>query len=99
MEGLTHLYLAFATIDPKTFAVSAPEAHTALYPQFTALRKSDKKPEIWIALGGWAFSDPGPTHTTWSDMASTKETRAQFITSLKAFLDMHKFDGVDIDWE
>ena len=31
-------------------------------------------------------------------MASSRDSRHKFITSLKAFLREHNFDGVDIDW-
>lgn len=65
--------------------------------EFTGLKRGGL--ETWLAVGGYDFSDPGPTRTAWSDMASTKESRASFISSLKEFLAKYGFQGVDIDWE
>jgi len=55
--------------------------------------------QTWIAIGGFDFSDPGPTHTTWSDMCSSSTNRAAFISSLIQFMNTWGFQGVDIDWE
>lgn len=65
-----------------------------LYSQFTALKTSTLK--TWIAVGGYDFSDLGPTRTAWSDMASTAAGRAAFIASLKSFMSKYGFQGVDI---
>ncbi|KAF2803392.1 glycoside hydrolase [Mytilinidion resinicola] len=81
--GLTHLYFAFAYIDPVTFSiVPAEPADVELIPRFTALKTQSM--QTWIAVGGWSFSDPGPTQGTWSAMTSSKENRASFITSYPA---------------
>ena len=55
--------------------------------------------QTWIAVGGFDFSDVGPTRTTWSDMASSPVNRGAFIGSLVAFMNLYGFDGVDFDWE
>lgn len=34
-----------------------------------------------------------------SDLASTSENRAAFISSLKVFMAQYAFQGVDLDWE
>jgi chitinase len=96
--GITHLFFAFASIDPVTFKIvpSDPD-DLALYPQFTSLKSS--KLETWIAVGGFGFNDKGPTFTTWSDMCSTPSNRAAFIGSLIEFMDKWGFQGMDIDWE
>lgn len=97
-KGLTHLNFAFATIDPNTFEVlPANSADPDLYKEFTGLKSSTL--QTWIAIGGWDFNDPGPTRTTFSNLARTAARRARFITSLKAFLTKYGFQGVDIDWE
>ena len=62
--GLTHLYYAFAKIDPHNFAtIPANDGDTDRYPEFTKLQSSKLK--TWIAIGGFDFSDPGPTRDTW----------------------------------
>ncbi|KAI6750545.1 hypothetical protein HG530_014826 [Fusarium avenaceum] len=97
-DGFTHLYGAFATIDPDTFAVKPwHEDDVELYKEFTGLKK--KGLETWIAIGGWTFNDPGPTRTTFSDLSASPARRARFIKSLTSFLDEHGFQGVDLDWE
>jgi chitinase len=98
IKGLTHLYAAFATIDPSTFEVGpAHPDDLALYKEFTGRKSSTL--ETWIAIGGWDFNDPGATRTTFSDLSRTAARRSRFITSLKNFLTTHGFQGVDIDWE
>ncbi|KAH6652447.1 glycoside hydrolase superfamily, partial [Truncatella angustata] len=99
LDGLTHLYFAFAKFDPSTFAiVPGDTADEELYPEFTALQSKGVK--TWVAIGGFDFSDPGTaTHTAWSDMVSKSASRSAFITSLMAFMKKWGFQGVDIDWE
>ena len=89
---------AFARFDTKTFSV-VPEnsGDPQLYKEFTALKTPSM--QTWIAIGGFDFSDAGPTHTAWSDMVSTPGNRAAFINSLKSFLLKYGFQGVDLDWE
>jgi chitinase len=97
-DGLTHLNFAFASIDPISFNITPVDpGDFALYSQFTALKSADM--QTWVAIGGFDFSDPGPTHTTWSDMMSTSANRAAFISSLIDFMTTWGFQGVDIDWE
>ncbi|KAL3427907.1 class III chitinase [Phlyctema vagabunda] len=97
--GLTHLILAFASIDPKSFIVTARNtADIDLYPKFTKLKT--KKLQTWIAIGGGSFSSrESKTYTTWSDMVSSANNRATFVKSLVAFLRLWGFQGVDLDWE
>lgn len=97
-DGLTHLNFAFASIDPTGFNITPVDpGDFALYSQFTALKSAVM--QTWIAIGGFDFSDPGPTYTTWSDMISTSANRASFISSLINFMTTWGFQGVDIDWE
>lgn len=70
-----------------------------MIPEFTALHRNGAGPQTWIAVGGFDFSDPGPTHTTWSDLCASKANRAAFIASVKAYMDKYGFQGVDLDWE
>ncbi|KAI1749014.1 hypothetical protein F4782DRAFT_514853 [Xylaria castorea] len=96
--GLTHLNLAFVSIDPNTFKVAPTDSRDVpYYKQFTNLKSSKLK--TWLSIGGWDFNDPGPTQYTFSRLASTASNRAVFITSLKSFMDEYGFQGVDIDWE
>ena len=77
--------------------VPGDPADIPIYTQFTDLKSSVL--QTWIAIGGWDFNDPGPTQTTWSDLASSSNSRATFISSLEAFMAQYGFQGVDVDWE
>ena len=56
----THINFAFANIDPKTFAVVPnDQADISIYKRLMLLKKADPDLKIFIAIGGWAFNDPG----------------------------------------
>ena len=94
----THLNFAFATIDPETFEVKpASSSDTKLYTRLTDLKKQDPDLKVFIALGGWTFNDPGPTATTFSDLAASEANQKAFFKSLSSFMSTYNFDGVDID--
>jgi len=98
LDGLTHLNLAFASVDPKTFKIRLQNpADEEVYRQFTKLK--DRGVQTWLGVGGWEFSDPGETRTTWSDVASAQANRQAFIDSVIPFLKQYGFQGMDIDWE
>jgi len=59
----------------------------------TALRESYPHLKVMISVGGWTWSGG------FSDMALTKASRKTFIDSAIAFLNQHKLDGIDLDWE
>jgi chitinase len=89
----THLYFSFASIDPSTFKIKPwEEADIALIKEFTKLKTA--KLQTWIAVGGYTFNDPGPTHTTWSDLCASAQARAAFIQSTKDFMLEYGFQGV-----
>ncbi|CZT41789.1 uncharacterized protein RSE6_01575 [Rhynchosporium secalis] len=95
--GLTHLMYSFIGFDPVTFRIVADPGDVSLFRSFTSLGSSTLK--TWVAVGGWSFNDPGDTATAYSDMVSTYENRAAFISSLIEFMDKYGFTGADIDWE
>jgi GH18 family chitinase len=96
----THLNFAFATIDPVTFEVRpASAADTKLYKRLTTLKQIDPDLKVLIAIGGWTFNDPGPTATTFSDIARSETAQKAFIKSLVSMISTYDFDGVDLDWE
>jgi chitinase len=96
----THINFAFAGIDPRTFeVVPAVPSDVDLYKRLANLRPSDPTLKIFIAIGGWTFNDPGPTQTTFSDIARDPVTQDKFINSLIKFMANSDFNGVDLDWE
>jgi chitinase len=96
----THIIFSFATINPSTFKVSAGDYQTEyMMSRIGAIKFLQPDIKIWVALGGWAFNDPGPTQTTFSDIASSTANINIFIDSLVQMMNKYGFDGVDIDWE
>jgi len=95
----THINFAFAVIDPKTFKIapSSPE-DVNLYKRLTLLKKRDPNLKVYIAIGGWAFNDPGPTATTFSDLAASVPRQKAFMESVLSFMSTYGFDGLDLDW-
>ena len=95
----THINFAFALVDPKTFHIAPMDPQTAsLYKEVTGLKDRQPDLQVWIAIGGWAMNDEGPTRTTFSDLAGDEKVQDEFFDSLTGFLIGNGFDGVDIDW-
>lgn len=100
LNGFTHLNFAFASFDPSSFAIAPMDSKSGeLFGRFTALKDSHPGLETWISVGGWSFTDPGPTRSAFSDMTSSSGNRQKFITGLISFMEQYGFDGVDLDWE
>ena len=59
-----------------------------------ALKQRNPALKVMIAVGGW--NNGG---WVFSQMASTKYGRTQFIDSAMKLIMKYKFDGVDLDWE
>ncbi|KAK1532412.1 glycosylhydrolase family 18-9 [Colletotrichum costaricense] len=96
----TDIIFSFATIDPSTFEIKAGDSQTADFMQrISAIKLIQPDIKIWIAVGGWAFNDPGPTQSTFSDMAGSTDGTKKFIDSLIKLMNKYGFDGIDIDWE
>ena len=95
----THINFAFALIDPKTYRVAPMDSDTAsLYKEVTHLKGNQLGLQVWIAIGGWAMNDEGPTRTTFSDLVHDEKNQEVFFESLIGFMLGNGFDGVDIDW-
>ncbi|KAI1287730.1 glycoside hydrolase superfamily [Xylaria venustula] len=87
--GFTHLNYAFVQFDPSSYEITIGDS-LDIVAEFTALKSRGL--QTWVAVGGFDFSDAtAPTHTAWSDMASTAAGRATFISSLKSFMAQHGF--------
>jgi GH18 family chitinase len=48
---------------------------------------------VCISVGGWGWD------AQFEELAAAPETRSAFVQNLKAFVDEHQLDGVDMDWE
>ena len=90
--------MAFASIDPVSFKIKLQNPNDdEVYRQFIDLKQRGVK--VWLGVGGWEFTDEGPTRTTWSDLASSATNRKAFITSTIEFIKKYGFEGFDVDWE
>jgi GH18 family chitinase len=69
----------------------------ALYNRFTGLKNTNPGLKAYISVGGWSFTDPGPTRNAFSNMASSSANRGKFISGLMSFMNEYGFDGVDRD--
>jgi chitinase len=100
LNGFTHLNFAFASFDPSTFQITPMDSNAAsLYSRFTGLKSEFSGLQTWISVGGWSFTDPGPTREAFSTMSASSTNRAAFINGVIKFMDTYGFDGVDLDWE
>ena len=100
LDGFTHMNFAFSFFDPSSFEIVPMDSNGAsLYSRFTALKSKKSSLQTWISVGGWSFTDPGPTQTAFSEMTSSSGNRRRFINGLIKFMDTYGFDGIDLDWE
>lgn len=70
-----------------------------MYKRLTELKRLDPELKVYIAVGGWTFNDPGPTASTFSDLAASLPRQRAFMKSLVSFMSTYGFDGLDLDWE
>lgn len=91
-EKLTRINYAFATIQQGRMVngFSNDDQNLAT---LVSLKKRNPDLTIFISVGGWEWSGG------FSDMALSRQSRAQFIESAMDYLKRHNLDGLDIDWE
>lgn len=94
----THVIYSFAKLDAKTNTIVPGDMGLDInqkgYERFVGLKKKNPKLKTMIAIGGWSEGVK-----KYSAMASRPETRNKFVSSVVKFLNKHKFDGLDVDWE
>lgn len=91
-QRITHINYAFADVknnEVKSFLRDDEANLKAL----TALRDSFPHLKILVSLGGWTRSKG------FHQAALTEANRKSFAKSAVAFLEKHRLDGIDIDWE
>ncbi|EFR03335.1 chitinase A1 [Nannizzia gypsea CBS 118893] len=95
VKALTHLNIAFGGIKDSKISIDDSE----MISRIVNLKRRNRSLKVFIAVGGWAFSDPGPTRTAWSDMAADRNSRGTFASSVVDLLETYGLDGIDLDWE
>ncbi|WP_282018374.1 glycoside hydrolase family 18 protein [Salegentibacter mishustinae] len=91
-EKLTHINYAFANIKDRKIIEGNPQDVERLK-KLNTLKKDNPELEILISVGGWTWSGG------FSEAVATKNDREQFANSGISFLQKHKIDGIDLDWE
>ncbi|XP_052068561.1 chitotriosidase-1-like [Mytilus californianus] len=89
----THIIYAFCKLEGNM--VQKVEYNDyELYSQLNDLKRQNPSLKTLLALGGWTAGS-----VVYSQMASTQDSRAEFISSAIQYLRKYNFDGLDIDWE
>ncbi|KAM7204861.1 family 18 glycosyl hydrolase [Rhypophila sp. PSN 637] len=98
---LTHLNVAFYYIEPGTFAIDRmPGVPPSAYNQLVDLKEKAPGLKVWLAIGGWTFSDNNTvTQPLWNEVSKNAANRNKFISGLIKFMSDQGYDGVDLDWE
>lgn len=102
LHDLTHLNYAFASISPHTFEIVTMDSMTPgyLFQATVGTKIHNPNLQVFVAIGGWTFSDNGTaTQTIFSQIASNQVNRQKFADNVVKFLNHYGFDGLDIDWE
>ncbi|USP75586.1 hypothetical protein yc1106_02860 [Curvularia clavata] len=96
VHALTHINFAFGGIDDKNqVTVDAEGVLTRL----VKMKRRNPALQVILAIGGWAFNDPGPTRSAFTRAAATSDSRKAFAESIVATLRKYGLDGIDLDWE
>ncbi|CAI9098934.1 OLC1v1035673C1 [Oldenlandia corymbosa var. corymbosa] len=91
----THIFYAFATLNPETYSLNITPSDKQWMPVFTNTIHS-KSPSVktMLSIGGAAAN-----LTVFSMMSAKKEHRTAFINSTIDVARKYGFDGLDLDWE
>ena len=89
---LSHINFAFSRIEDGKL-VAGYKTDSANYAVLNQLKADNPSLKILVSAGGWGWSDG------FSDMALTPESRERFIKSAVRFMQKHRIDGLDLDWE
>ncbi|KAJ7559258.1 hypothetical protein O6H91_04G076000 [Diphasiastrum complanatum] len=92
----THLFFAFVVMDPITFEVKPPDSDTEQeLASFTGIvTASNPAVRTLVSIRGG-----GVEATSLSQMAANPTSRKTFITTSIALARLHRFAGLDLDWE
>ncbi|KAH7309224.1 hypothetical protein B0I35DRAFT_398631 [Stachybotrys elegans] len=94
---LTHLFVSFGYVNDAWEITNMDGVDPEIFKTIGNVKARNPELKVVIALGGWAFSDPGPWRHIFPEMASSAANRAIFIRNLMGFMSEYGYDGVD--WE
>jgi chitinase len=95
-DQLTHLNYAFAI--PQSDGSLAPFDDSAKLNAIVANAKKHQV-KVFISVGGWGIGDGGGNDYRFEKLASEPASRKRFVQAVSTFIDQHKLDGLDLDWE
>ncbi|CAL1358855.1 unnamed protein product [Linum trigynum] len=91
----THLFCAFAGVDPQTFRLTVPDANQPQFSTFTqTVQRQNPSVKTLLSIGGG-----NANLTTLAAMASQPGRRKAFIGSSISLARSYNFHGLDLDWE
>lgn len=94
----THYLYAFAILDQNALVITPSDEWADIsldgYANFVALKSKNPKAKFLISIGGASDSK-----TKYAKLVRVTVSINNFVTSVLAFLNLYKFDGLDIDWE
>lgn len=102
ISSITHIFYAFAKIDPEGNIGFSDEwadmqmdvdGTKGCIPACRQLKVQNPKLKIIVSVGGGAASQH------FAEMAHKKSSRLAFAHNARSFLNTHGLDGLDIDWE
>lgn len=93
----THIVYAFTVLDRDKLIIKPHDTwadfDNHFYERVVAYKKKGAK--VTVAIGGWNDS----AGNKYSRLVRDPAARARFIKHVIEFIEMHNFDGLDIDWE
>ncbi|XP_044463169.1 class V chitinase-like [Mangifera indica] len=91
----THLFCAFADLDPETNQVVISSANQAQFSTFTqTVQQTNPSVKTLLSIGGGSANQ-----TDFALMAADSTSRKSFIDSSINLARQYNFNGLDLDWE
>ncbi|XP_050214976.1 class V chitinase-like [Mercurialis annua] len=91
----THLFCAFADVNPQTYQLTISSANQPQFSTFTqTVQKKNSKVKTLLSIGGG-----GANVNIFASMASQSSSRKSFIDSSINLARSNNFHGLDLDWE
>jgi GH18 family chitinase len=101
VDVLTHINLAFASIDVSAFTIIPMDDSmtTDVFQNFANIKSLRPNIQAFVSVGGWSFSDNNTkTQPLLGEIAASAANRELFANNVVAFLNQYGLDGIDIDW-
>lgn len=96
----THVIYAFAKLDGTSYTIQpndeTVDIDSGFYQKFVELKFKNPKLVTMIAIGGFDDSNDGDKY---SRLVRNSNNIRTFVNSVTVFLEEHKFDGLDFDWQ